>query len=158
MDQKKIGKFIAELRKENGMTQTELGDKIGVTNKTISRWENGNYMPDISVIPKLCVELGISANELLYAERLKDSEFKGKADDHLIETLNHIKNFKHEKSSVDFLTGAGTGIVLSCMYSPYSDKRTIVLLVGIFMIALGWYKKAKYDKKIFQYLGNEIDI
>jgi len=157
MDQRKIGGFIAVLRNEKGMTQAELGDRIGFTNKTISRWENGNYMPDISVIPMLCVELGISANELLYAERLMDSEFKEKADGHLMETLNHIKNFKHEKSCIDFLTGAGTGIVLSCMYSPYSTKRTIVLFIGVVMIAFGWYKKAKYDKKIFQYLGDGKD-
>ncbi len=154
MDQKKIGKFIAELRNDKGMTQTELGDKIGVTNKTISRWENGNYMPDISIIPLLCVKLGISVNELFYAERLKESEFKEKADDHLLETLNHIKNFKHDKSLIDFLTGAGTGIVLSCMYSPFSVKRTIILFMGVVMIGIGWHKKAKYDKKIFQYLGN----
>lgn len=47
MDQIKIGKFIATLRRQSGLTQEKLGEKIGVTNKTISRWENGNYMPDI---------------------------------------------------------------------------------------------------------------
>lgn len=102
MDQRKIGKFIAELRNEKGMTQTELGERIGVTNKTVSRWENGNYMPDISVITLLCAELDVSANELLCAQRLKDSEFKLKADDNLMETLTHIKNIKHEKSIIDF--------------------------------------------------------
>ncbi len=50
MDQIKIGKFIAKLRKGNNWTQQQLGDKIGVTNKTISRWENGNYMPDIEML------------------------------------------------------------------------------------------------------------
>lgn len=53
MDQVKIGKFIAELRRENQMTQEALGEKIGVTNKTISRWENGNYMPDIEMLQLL---------------------------------------------------------------------------------------------------------
>lgn len=47
MDQIKIGKFIAALRKDKGMTQEQLGEKLGVTNKTVSRWENGNYMPDV---------------------------------------------------------------------------------------------------------------
>lgn len=153
MDQRKIGKFIAELRNEKGITQTELGERIGVTNKTVSRWENGNYMPDISVITTLCAELDVSANELLCAQRLKDSEFKMKADDNLMETLIHIKNIKHEKSIIDFFTGAGTGIVVSCLFSPYSIRRTIVILVGIAMIGIGWYRKAKYDKKILQYLG-----
>ena len=54
MDQKRIGRFIAQLRKEAAMTQEELGSAIGVTNKTISRWENGNYMPDIVLMKELC--------------------------------------------------------------------------------------------------------
>lgn len=153
MDQRQIGKFIAELRNEKGMTQSELGERIGVTNKTVSRWENGNYMPDISVITMLCVELGVTANELLCAQRLKDSEFKIKADENLMETLSHMKNIKHEKSIIDFFTGAGTGIVVSCLFSPISIRRTFALLVGIILIGIGWYRKAKYDKMILQLLG-----
>lgn len=153
MDQRQIGKFIAELRNEKGMTQSELGERIGVTNKTVSRWENGNYMPDISVITMLCVELGVSANELLCAQRLKDSEFKIKADENLMETLGHMKNIKHEKSIIDFFTGAGTGIVVSCLFSPISIRKTFALLVGIILIGIGWYRKAKYDKMILQLLG-----
>lgn len=153
MDQRQIGKFIAELRNEKGMTQSELGERIGVTNKTISRWENGNYMPDISVITMLCVELGVSANELLCAQRLKDSEFKIKADENLMVTLSHMKNIKHEKSIIDFFTGAGTGIVVSCLFSPLSIRRTFALLVGITLIGIGWYRKAKYDKMILKLLG-----
>ena len=57
MNQEKIGKFIAHLRKEKKMTQQELGEKLGVTNKTISRWENGDYMPDLKPLSK---ELSIS--------------------------------------------------------------------------------------------------
>ncbi len=152
MDQRQIGKFIAELRNEKNMTQSELGEKLGVTNKTVSRWENGNYMPDISLITTLCTELGISANELLCAQHLKDSEFKMKADENLIETLNKIKNIRHEKSIIDFFTGAGTGIVISCLFSPLSIIRTVVILTGIAMIGIGWYRKAKYDKMVFQLL------
>lgn len=156
MEQRQIGKLIAELRHEKGLTQTELGEKIGVTNKTISRWENGNYMPDISVITTLCLALGISANELLCVQRLKDSEFKVKADDNLMETLSYIKNIKREKSIIEFFTGAGTGIVVSCIFSPYSIRRVIALLIGISMIGIGWYRKAEYDKMIFQYFGESI--
>ena len=53
MDQIKIGRFIAALRKESGLTQEQLGEKLGVTNKTISRWENGNYMPDVEMLSLL---------------------------------------------------------------------------------------------------------
>jgi len=60
VNQEKIGKFIAHLRKEKKMTQQELGEKLGVTNKTISRWGNGDYMPDLSLLKPLSKELSIS--------------------------------------------------------------------------------------------------
>ena len=59
---------------------------------------------------------------------------------------------KHEKSVVDFFTGAGTGIIVSCLFSPNSSVRTTVIIVGIIMVCIGWYKKAKSDKKVFQYI------
>lgn len=71
MDTVKIGKYIAAKRKERGFTQKELGDRLGVTNKTISRWENGNYMPDLSLLEPLSRELGISLNALLAGEEIK---------------------------------------------------------------------------------------
>lgn len=64
-----------------------------------------------------------------------------------------MKNIKHEKSIIDFFTGAGTGIVVSCLFSPISIRRTFALLVGIILIGIGWYRKAKYDKMILQLLG-----
>ena len=76
MDQIKIGKFIAELRKEKCMTQEQLGEKLGVTNKTISRWENGNYMPDVEMLSLLSKELNVTINELIIGERLETEEFK----------------------------------------------------------------------------------
>ena len=59
---------------------------------------------------------------------------------------------KHEKSIVDFFTGAGTGIIVSCLFSPDSLIRTIAIIVGITMMGIGWYKKSKSDKKVFQYI------
>ena len=89
MDQVKIGKFIAALRKEQGMTQEALGEKLCVTNKTISRWETGSYMPDIDKLLELSSLLGISVNELLTGERLAGGqEFAQKADENLIEALS----------------------------------------------------------------------
>ncbi|MBS1402904.1 MAG: helix-turn-helix transcriptional regulator [Oscillospiraceae bacterium] len=84
MDQVKIGKFIADLRRKNGLTQETLGEKIGVTNKTISRWENGNYMPDIEMLQLLAQEFQVSINELLSGERLSGEDFRQKADENVI--------------------------------------------------------------------------
>ena len=69
MDQMKTGRFIAALRKERNLTQEQLGEKLGVTNKTISRWENGNYMPDVEMLLLLSKEFGVSINELISGER-----------------------------------------------------------------------------------------
>ena len=69
MNQEKIGKFIAELRKEKNMTQQDLATKLNVTDRAISNWENGRRLPDYSLIKNLCDELGITINELLSGEK-----------------------------------------------------------------------------------------
>ena len=70
MDQIKIGKFIAECRKNKNMTQAQLAEKVGVTDRAVSKWENGRSMPDSSIMLELCGELGITVNELLCGERI----------------------------------------------------------------------------------------
>ena len=87
MDQMKVGKFIASLRKEQGLTQEALGQRVGVTNKTVSRWENGNYMPDIELLVPLGEALGVSVNALLAGERLSDEQFRRQADENLVEAV-----------------------------------------------------------------------
>ena len=89
MDQIKTGKFIATLRKEKDLTQEQLGEKLGVTNKTISRWENGNYMLDIEMLSLLSKEFDVSINELISGERLLLDDFKKAADNNLVTALNN---------------------------------------------------------------------
>lgn len=89
MDQIKTGKFIAALRKEKDLTQEQLGEKLGVTNKTISRWENGNYMPDIEILSLLSKEFDVSINELISGERFLEEDFKKAADNNLVMALNN---------------------------------------------------------------------
>ena len=74
MDTKRIGKFISENRKRKGLTQEQLGELLGVTNKTISRWENGNYMPDLSLLVPLSETLDISLNELLNGKYITEDK------------------------------------------------------------------------------------
>lgn len=87
MDLIKIGKFISELRHEKNLTQEELGEKIGVTNKTISRWENGNYLPSVDALQILSKEFCVSINELLCGERISEEKYKKMADETIISTL-----------------------------------------------------------------------
>ncbi len=70
MDQKKIGKFIALCRKENGYTQAALAEKLGITDRAVSKWENGKSMPDASIMLELCELLKINADELLTGEHI----------------------------------------------------------------------------------------
>ena len=89
MDQIKVGNFIASMRKERGLTQEGLGEKLGVTNKTISRWETGKYMPDIDKLQELSSCLGGSVNELLSGEKIESADdFVKKADENLVDVLN----------------------------------------------------------------------
>ncbi len=83
MDQVKTGKFIAALRRAAGLTQEALGERLGVTNKTISRWENGNYMPDIEMLQLLSREFGVSTDELLAGERIPDEGLQQNADSNI---------------------------------------------------------------------------
>ena len=101
MNPVKLGKFIAELRRKNGLTQEALGEKLGVTNKTISRWENGNYMPDIEMLQLLAREFKVSVNELLSGERLLDEDFKQKADENVI-ALSKASAFSFEERKAYF--------------------------------------------------------
>ena len=76
MDQIKIGKFIAECRKKNKLTQMQLAEKLNITDRAISKWENGKGMPDSSLMLDLCNELKISVNELLSGEVIKMEDYK----------------------------------------------------------------------------------
>ena len=88
MDQVRIGSFIAQLRREKGWTQEELGEQLCVTNKTFSRWENGNYMPNIEVLTLLSKKFEVSLNELLEGRRLDDdADFRAVADKNLVSAL-----------------------------------------------------------------------
>ena len=81
MDTIKIGNFLAELRKEQNLTQEALGEKLGVTNKTVSRWENGNYLPPVEMLQELSSLYDISINEILCGERIPKENYQEKAEE-----------------------------------------------------------------------------
>ncbi len=85
MDQEKIGKFIAACRKEKGLTQAVLGEKLGITNRAVSKWETGRCMPELSVMPELCELLGISVSELFKGERIAAENFEESSNELLLE-------------------------------------------------------------------------
>ncbi len=155
MDQIQIGQFIQTLRKEKNLTQKELADKVGVSDKAVSKWETGRSMPDTSLLGPLCSELGISVNELLSAEKLPPENYAGTAEVTIMELLNENKNNKKFAIvqivlgvvfaflSVFFLvaslfgfSGIGTAIV------SYLDLPTLIIIV-LSCLAAVFLSKAK---------------
>lgn len=94
MNQEKIGKFIANMRKKKNMTQEMLAEKLGVSNKSISRWETGKCMPDISLLEPLSIELGITVNELIKGDIILEKNIKNDTDNNLKNSLNEINKSK----------------------------------------------------------------
>ena len=92
MDQEKIGKFISLVRKEKNMTQNDLALKLGITDRAVSKWENGRGMPDLSLIKDLCEILDITVNELLSGERLDNQEYQNKSEENIIKTIDYTNN------------------------------------------------------------------
>ena len=99
MDLMRFGSFLAELRHEKGLTQQALGERLGVTNKTISRWETGCYLPDVEMLSLLSREFGVSINELVAGERLVAEDFKKAADENLVTALDHSTFTLKEKQA-----------------------------------------------------------
>lgn len=97
MDQINFGFFIAECRKENQLTQEQLAEKIGVSNKSISRWENGKTMPDYSILPALCASLNISINELFSCKKISEDSFRTEADKNLLCALESSATITKDK-------------------------------------------------------------
>ena len=83
MDQKRIGAFIAQCRKEKNLTQMQLAERLEITSQAVSKWENGRGMPDVSLLQPLCDVLGISLNELFSGEHISAEEYKGKAEENI---------------------------------------------------------------------------
>jgi transcriptional regulator with XRE-family HTH domain len=87
MDLINTGKFIADLRKEKGLTQAQLGERIGVTNKTISRWETGVYLPPADALLALGELFNVSVNEILSGKRLTEADYKEAAEENLTQII-----------------------------------------------------------------------
>ena len=98
MSQNKIGEFIQQSRKAKGLTQKDLGDQIGVSDKTISKWENGNSVPDTSILNELCASLDINVNELLSGEKLTPEIYSMKAEENMMNLLED--NQKQQRSTI----------------------------------------------------------
>lgn len=153
MDTLKIGKFIAKMRKEKNMTQEELAKILGVTNKTVSRWENGNYMPDLSLLKPLSEVLGVSLNELLSGE--EDINVKD-ADENISNITNYSKFLidKVFKNVYIFIMILGLFLIISALIvtSPESSWGAIYSAIGLSMFIFGFNRCLIKYKIIWQWV------
>lgn len=148
MDTKKIGAFIAMNRKKKGYTQEQLAEKLGVTNKTISRWENGHYMPDLSLLEPLSKELDITLNELLAGEEIVKEEAMEYSEQNLIQTIDYTdKKIKDEHKKISlFIIGLGifTSLCAFTVFPSESSWCSIYSMIGLFLFVVGIFRELKF--------------
>ena len=141
MDQLKIGKFIAECRKQNGLTQLQLSEKLSITDKAVSKWERGIAMPDSSIMLELCDILGISVNELLSGERIDMERNDQKNEQLLLEMAKELeKKNKTIWSSmwmimIVSITALLAGIFIAAFLIPEGVWQ-LVAIIGICVVFL----------------------
>lgn len=116
MNQEKIGTFIADVRKEQGMSQKDLADAVVVTDKAVSKWETGKSMPEISKMETLCEVLHVSINELLSGERLSEAAYPQKAEENMINLIHESESKASQTNSASIIVM----IVLSFMPIVFS--------------------------------------
>ena len=141
MDTQKIGKFLCELRKQNNMTQEQLGAEIGVTNKTVSRWETGNYMPPIESLKLLSEIYQVSINEILSGERLSEEGYKEAAEDNISTTLEkaeqRMKSFENNMLITMAITPA-LAIAIMLLLPDRNDLSGSEKIREIIVVVLVW--------------------
>ena len=138
MDTKQIGSFLKQLRTEHGMTQEQLGEKLGVSNKTVSRWETGNYMPPVECLRMLSDLYHISINEILAGKRVHGEGFTQIADQNLAATLQDLEKEHRvfEKRMMWVLAIATLLAMLIMILLPMESWKDIVILVLVWALAL----------------------
>lgn len=155
MDTIKIGKYIAENRKKKRLTQAQLAEKLGVNSKTISRWENGNYMPDISLLKPLSEELGISLNDLLSGETVKHEHYQDKLEENILNTIDYTNKKSNGLKDVSALIFFALGIVVTIAALIIIPSENVLggfhIFLGIIITLIGvviFTKRLIYWKRI----------
>lgn len=147
MDLEKIGQFLSVLRKEKNLTQEQLGQMLGTTNKTVSRWENGNYLPPAEMLKGLSEVYGVSINEILSGERLAAEEYQEKAEENIRSalesssfTLDEKMRYYKRKWRREHLPSTILVMLVffGCYWYALMDQRgwNAVVLIGMFVYGL----------------------
>ena len=142
MDQIKIGRFIADERKRKGYTQKQLSEKLGISDKTISKWERGNGFPEVSLLLPLCDELEITVNELLSGERVSEEDYRKKAEVNMVNLVREAQESKKKiilSAMVATLTivAAFPLFLLSGILEMENWLRVLLIAIGLVVVCGG---------------------
>lgn len=155
MDQVKIGKFIAECRKKNGLTQLQLAEKLSITDRAVSKWETGKAMPDSSIMLELCGILKITVNDLLSGEVVTMDHYNEKLEKNLLEVIKQKEQADKRLLSLEIIVGLFASIILFALifvasFVEMADwLRVLLIIFGIIAFAVG----IAYAIKIEQVAG-----
>ncbi len=156
MDQIKIGKFISSCRKEQGLTQAALAEKLGISDRAISKWENGKSMPDSGIMLELCALLDINVNELLSGERIMEDIYRKKAEENLLSLQQELDEKNRMMLKAEYwisipvvFAALAMMLIASFVEMPVWSRGILIALafVMIFVmafIAVGIEQKAGY--------------
>ena len=115
MNQIAIGNFIEKKRKEQNLTQAQLAEKLGVSNKTVSKWENGKCMPDYGVIQPLCTELGVTVSELMDGEEQAQDSIRAYDDEQVLDLIKRTQALESQRETLVGIILIVMGMALGAM-------------------------------------------
>ena len=156
MDQIKIGKFIAERRKAQNMTQKQLAEMLSISDKTVSKWETGKGLPEVSLMLPLCDTLQITVNDLLTGESVSSAEYQKKAEENMMDLMRENEENK-KKKGLSIVCGVITIIAVCSLIAIASfmelptAARIALLVFAVATAAAGIGASAMLDAKAGYY-------
>ena len=152
MNQQEIAVFIADCRKQKGLTQAQLAEIIGVSDKSISRWETGKTMPDLSLYEPLCEALDIQVSELLYAKKMTDKEktIQGeKSALNIFKTKSQLQTFGI-LTEILIVVGIIITMTLTKLLADTTSEMILTIICGCFVWGFGLILRVKIRKAIME--------
>ena len=155
MDQIKIGKFIQEKRKEKNITQSELAEKLYVTDRAVSKWERGLCLPDAGTMPDLCKILNITINDLFSGEKVDMKENEKKLEENLLEMTRQKEEKDKQLLTLEIVIGviATISFLTLIWVASYLEMETWLRIVLIVIACVSFFPAMFYTLKIEQVAG-----
>ena len=156
MDQIKIGRFIASCRKEQRLTQANIAEKLGISDRAVSKWETGKSLPDSGIMLELCELLKINVNELLSGERIMAESYNRKVEENIIALRQEIEEKNRQMLQLEYLVsipGIVAGLAM-CFVASFAEMPTwlrltiiifaLLMIFTVAFVAVGIEQKAGY--------------